>query len=585
MPHTYIALTGLTSHWNSPDNTLLLTDGCRIRGGEEPWRDFADPVDMIRFHGERKVVAAQTLCNNYALAYMPVLSDALEARLQLGYGQRFYQRIIAPWLVWFVQAAYDRYCSIRKAATLPCVCFITGTGEISPRSDALCHSVDIANDDVYNLLFYTDIIRALNLPEESRPIANVHYSNIYAFGDSSQRFIAKTVLRSALLVFENLFSSSTHLCYDIYGLSPLRDIWRYRRRLLPMSHKITLNLQLDVQFRATPLPYMFHDDFSILLSKLIPRYIPIGACEAVPYFVRWARQQNIPRRGVIATSVGIYSDPAIMVLAGLRQRPLAVIEHGGNGMLQSSDPHLFAQKIAADRYYSMGHDLYALPSPYLAARCSRRAIAPPLMVTNDGYRYLPRIMPTVCEGSMIPYHERRKSFLRFLAIELFPQLRLYYSEFGWGVRQDLLQFFPKIQFQDSLQIPMEQALADTCLLILDHYSTSFHRAMATNTPTIIFTPAGCFSAEAQEVIVQLRSVGIWHDTPENAASFYSSLVENNAGNWVKVEKDVKDWWLSQKVQSARSIFCEKFARTSPTWAGEWLCAFDTLAEEWTDMRN
>lgn len=578
MSNTYIALTGLASHWGTHNNTLPLTDGCRIRGGEEFWRSYGDPVDMTRFHGLGEVVAAQAICNRYALACLPILADTLEARLKLGYEQRFYERIITPWLVWFVQAAYDRYNSVRKASSIPGVCFLTGQGKVHPRSSASDHHNDAASNDSYNLRFYSDIVRALGLAEETLPVDDARHYSSYLFGDSITRVFTKAALRTCLLAFERLFSRSTHLCYDVYGLPPLRDICNYNRGLLPMSHNIKLDLLLDEQFRAKPLSGLGHDDFSHILSVLIPRYLPVGLCEAVPHFVRWAKLQSLPQKGVIATSVGLYTDPAVMVLAGVRQRPLAIIEHGGNGMLHQSDPHLFTQKITADRYYSMGQDQFALPSPYLASRGIRKKVSPPLLVTNDGCRFLSRIMPTVCEGSMVPYHERRKSFLRSLPAELFPQIRLYYTEYGWGVRENTLQSFPNIQIQESSQIPITQALSDACLLILDHYSTSLHRALSTNTPTIIFTPPNGFSAEAEEVIVHMRSVGIWHDTPEGAARFYTSLVEKNAGNWVAIEKNVKDWWLNKNVQSARNLFCDKFAKTSPTWSSEWLSAFDALAE-------
>lgn len=170
MSNTYIALSGLAPHWGTDHNTLPLTDGCRIRGGEEHWRNFGDPVDMVRFHGEGEVVSAQNFCNQLALSYIPLLTDALESRLNLGYGQRFYQRLVAPWLVWFIQAAYDRYMSISRAASIPGVCFLTGEGIPHPRPSALDHHCETAGSDCFNLLFYSDIVRALALPEKSLPV-------------------------------------------------------------------------------------------------------------------------------------------------------------------------------------------------------------------------------------------------------------------------------------------------------------------------------------------------------------------------------------------------------------------------------
>ena len=585
MKKTYIALSGCTSHWGDASNTLLLTDSCRIAGRDEPWKMYADPIDMTRFHGPSSVFKAQLLCNKYAMKYITVLAEALERYLKLNYDAMFYQRILAAWVIGFIQALFDRFCSIEKASSICGACFLTNAGETpQPFHTALHQSSVLGSDDIYNLFLYSDIVRVLDLPFTPHPAVKFSLNNTYIFGASGKPRFLKSFLRDTLLAYEKIFSTSTHLCYEVYGIPSLRAITHYTRRLFPMSNQIKLTLPLDVKFRSTPLPAPAKNEFEHVLSTLLPRYLPVGLCEALPHFVQWAKLQRLPHKGCLVTSIGMYNDPALLTLAGVQKRPLCIVEHGGNAMFNSCDPHLYAEQVTADRYFSTGQGLHSLPSAYISNVFQRKMLSPPLLIGNDSHRYLVRFMPVFGEGSMRPYHNWRIRFLQALRKEEYPQVRLYFREFGWGVSSTLKKTLPSLCIQDG-DIPIEQAIGEAPLIILDHCLTTLFRTMATNTPTIIFTPTGGFSVEAQEVIVQLRSVGIWHDTPEKAASFYSSLVKNNAGNWVKVEKDVKDWWLSQKVQSARSIFCEKFARTSPTWANEWLCAFDELAEEWTDMRN
>ena len=47
----------------------------------------------------------------------------------------------------------------------------------------------------------------------------------------------------------------------------------------------------------------------------------------------------------------------------------------------------------------------------------------------------------------------------------------------------------------------------------------------------------------------LRKVSIFHDTPESAMEWLDSVYDN-----------IDEWWFSPEVQSARKLFCEKFAK-------------------------
>lgn len=178
---------------------------------------------------------------------------------------------------------------------------------------------------------------------------------------------------------------------------------------------------------------------------------------------------------------------------------------------------------------------------------------------------------------MQPYHSRRISFLRLLPKAKRPYLRLYFREFGWGVRKRLDASLPGLRYQDAVAVSIEQTLADSCLLILDHYSTSFHRSMAVNCPTLIFARTDLFSPCAEPIIAALRTCGVWHDTPESAAEFYMNLI-GNAPSWEKAAINIADWWKGDDVQKARNNFCSAYAQISEHWAQDWVTAFDSLAK-------
>ena len=57
---------------------------------------------------------------------------------------------------------------------------------------------------------------------------------------------------------------------------------------------------------------------------------------------------------------------------------------------------------------------------------------------------------------------------------------------------------------------------------------------------------------------KLKSVGIFHDSPEAAAKFIN-----------KIEPDIEEWWKESKLQLIRREFCDEYANTSKNWASEW----------------
>jgi putative transferase (TIGR04331 family) len=99
------------------------------------------------------------------------------------------------------------------------------------------------------------------------------------------------------------------------------------------------------------------------------------------------------------------------------------------------------------------------------------------------------------------------------------------------------------------------------LLILDHYSTPFHEAMAANIPTIVIWSAQAtgISLEASPIFDRLRACGVLFDSPEAAAAAA-----------IRVWPDVQAWWRGADVQAARQAFCYSHARASRWWFFSWL---------------
>ena len=98
------------------------------------------------------------------------------------------------------------------------------------------------------------------------------------------------------------------------------------------------------------------------------------------------------------------------------------------------------------------------------------------------------------------------------------------------------------------------------LLVLDHYGTTLHMALAANVPTICFWNKNQWSMEAgtEQLLDLLAEAGIVHSTPEDAA-----------GQAARVWPDVRAWWASQAVQNARTAWMNSYARCLPFRVTGW----------------
>ena len=88
------------------------------------------------------------------------------------------------------------------------------------------------------------------------------------------------------------------------------------------------------------------------------------------------------------------------------------------------------------------------------------------------------------------------------------------------------------------------------LLVLDHYGTTLHTALAADVPTLAFwnRDEWGMDAESERVLDALQQAGILHASPKEAAR-----------QAVAVWDDPAAWWQSAPVRQARALWLERYA--------------------------
>jgi len=99
--------------------------------------------------------------------------------------------------------------------------------------------------------------------------------------------------------------------------------------------------------------------------------------------------------------------------------------------------------------------------------------------------------------------------------------------------------------------PIDKLIGQNRLAVYSFNSTGILESLALNIPILIFwnTANWPVRSSAQLYYDRLKQAGIFHETPESAASKVSEIWD-----------DVEGWWNQNEVQEARLMFCDQFAR-------------------------
>jgi putative transferase (TIGR04331 family) len=97
-------------------------------------------------------------------------------------------------------------------------------------------------------------------------------------------------------------------------------------------------------------------------------------------------------------------------------------------------------------------------------------------------------------------------------------------------------------------------LPDTKLILTSHNGTTFPETISAGIPTVVAWDESfvLLRADAERIFDALEAVGVFHRTPESAASFINLI-------W----NDVDSWWNSHATIEARKQFTDQYARTVP----------------------
>lgn len=566
-----LVTTALEETWPADDTPVLfLGEWCRLYSRKATW-EKRDAV-VAPYHWDDR----EKLHNDYL--YLQGLYEELLVELAtklneihgVNHSVRYWRIIVGPWLGYFIQMLFDRWAMLQQVVRNNDISGVRvlqrKEGQLVPND--MADFVPLFLSDTWNESIYGQILDWMKIPAER--IDATHSEHASPRNDDTinplrrlKRSLAQLAsYTSGLLCRDNEFffiSSYLGVKQDLrlqLKLGQIPKLWR------PVAVPI---VQVDLAARQWQLPTLNSADFPSLVRRLIPKQIPTAYLEGYRNLANLTSNLPWPKRSkAIFTSNSFNADDVFKCWAAGKVEigaPLVIGQHGGNygmALWGFTEDHQIA---IADRYLTWG---WSEPNQSkitpvgnfkgFGKSCAIHKTGVALLVAMvlPRYSYHMYSVP-VAAGQWQSYFDDQCRFVQALPEGLRDQLliRLFPQDWGYYQKQRWQDRFPDIQLDEGVQ-PMAALMKNTRLYISTYNSTTYLESMSLNFPTLMFwnTKHWELRDSALPFFEKLKSVGIFHDTPESAAR-----------QMAEVWDDVAGWWQSAAVQLVRSEFCERYAHT------------------------
>jgi len=565
-----LVTTSLEKTWPVDRSPILfLGEWCRLYDRKNSWQGLDAVVAPYHWDNRKKLHKDYLYLKLIYTELLELLAIKLNEIHKVDHLKQYWRILIGPWLGYFIQILFDRYTMLRQVYKDYVISGVRvlGDGEHSIPPNDMRDFLSYLEGDVWNESIYGQILGWMG--------ANIEYINnkndLFSFSGNHQEFAPRSSLRKNLVGVVN----------QVFHTFSRKDEYFFIASYLDLRQEIHLQLKLgqlpklgqslgiprsvfDCKKRLWNISTsQFEDDFVDLVCKLIPEQIPISYLEGYQDLVLLAENLKWPKLPkAIFTSNAFLADDVFKLWAGTKTEkgtPLIVGQHGGNyGMSKwsFSEEHEIA---ISDYYLTWGWgkgDHKKLIPVGIMKNFGKKYLTP----SNNGLIYmiemsLPRYsyhcysIPVASQ--LLSYFEDQFRFVAELPKELRDKLlvRLSPEDYGWSQKLRWLDRYPGINLDDCSQ-SMWTIMKKSKIFISTYNATTYLESMAMNFPTVIFWDPKHWELRdsALPFFEKLRSVGIFHESPESAARHVA-----------KVWSNVMGWWVSPETQMARKEFCEHYA--------------------------
>jgi putative transferase (TIGR04331 family) len=567
----FLITTALEETWRDDVPALFIGEWCRLFSRKQRWAAMNAEVLPYHWDDQDKFTNDYQYLRELYERVLEHLASQLNQIHDVSHGLRYWRMLVGPWLAYFIQMLFDRWCSIQQAASaheLSETIVITGNEESMVPNDLL-HLNELMVTDEWNHHIYSTILQQYTrIPVVRRARSESTQPRI-----TRDSIVARRTRKAQLASWYSAVASYLTRDQDAFFIQtslPFYDELRlhYRFKQIPLRWSTVppVRVAVDSRQREWVLSCTSHSAFETCALALIPKQIPTLYVEGYKNLIEQTHRLRWPKcPRLIFTSTALFNDAvstayiAEKVEQGAR---LAYGQHGGFYGIgkfswfeehEIAVAHCFLSWGWSDQLHPKVRPVGMLKGTYSSKRSSKRAAnskANILLVLVSQNRYGCRLDSDPKSSQLLNRIDDAFLFADSLPISIRDRLlvRLFRYEYGWKHSWRWRERYPSVRVDSGLS-RMKDLLRNTRLAVYTYNSTGYLETFASDLPTIVFWDpvASPVRQSAIPYFEDLKQAGIFHETPESAARHVAAIWD-----------DVDGWWSSPAVRAALKRFSARY---------------------------
>lgn len=570
----YLITTADERTWKFDRPVLFLGEWCRRYDRHHLWvmmdAVVAEPYGLGKDQKDRDYDYVEKLFAGLLVE----LAGALNHHHGTSHSLRYWRILLGHWLHRYTSVIFNRFFTLEQAVSQHKITGVTvfGEGSFSLVTPDSLTFIWACSEDVWNNVLYAKILKFI--PIGDFQTESLDFGSVDGFGLSGalpqfmvRSWLKRLVLKGVEIVLplcgrrQDAFVINSYLPFkeEIKLQLSLGQIPQFWRSPKPVS------VELDRQLRERlSLNIAGHQGFEQCVRALLFDLLPICYLEGYPALQDQVRRLPWPEEPkFIFTSNNFDTDEVFKAWTGERVSqgvPYYTGEHGTN---YGTHRYVHSETECvetSDKFLTWGWiDGNSKHVPVFIFSCAGQKKQEP---KNTGGLLLIEVhCPLRLEAwdeypEFQIYQEEQFRFVENLPTLIQQELtvRLYggYKRLSWCEEQRWCDRCPTIKLDDATH-NIRKLISNSRLIIHTYNSTGILETLSQNIPTLIFWEGGLayMRESAKPYYEELQQAGILFNSAESAAKKVAEV-------W----GDVPAWWNSGEVQSAREMFCDRYARVS-----------------------
>lgn len=510
--------------------------------------------------------------------------------------------LLNEWMLSYLKCFYDKYRKLLKVESMgqDCECDFYNTDKMAVALDFTEYCILSERTSAFSVYQYSELyqeqrhlshIRARRITEYEKPpvIYNrktLGYYKVLAYRGLIQLLKKTTRLQDRVVLQESYLPLD--FLSECMKKKPGRitnyvfDFNRFERQKIP--------LEIDSFWRnqKSPLPDT-DDEFVSLMCRLLKRNLPIAYVEGFSFLKKRAdtlyRFAQKPNAVIFARGGIAYDEVFKIYLMGIRHTKAVFygVQHGGNYGIERT-LGMQTEYETYDYFYTWGwkvkRDFPCKCRPMPAAKLLDKRLE---HVENGNKILYVNYVFTAREGSpelswskRALFYEKDKAaeikFFKGLSAALKGEMvvRLFQSDYGWHVKEDLEACVPGLQYDEETDF--YSSLGQAKLVVCMAWSTTIMEALRAGKPVLVLHDIGQAEEEAVEDLKELERVGVLTETWQDLAVRLEQVYQR-----------VDVWWNEPERRQVVDKIKEKYAympeNAREIWIGEIMSLANGVQEE------